>query len=74
MTGLSGLGHLECAAGASYLEPDELPLLDPESDVHDDDEGLAMDIVPESDPEDDETLLALAQDFRDGEKQAAGID
>lgn len=50
MTGLRGLGYLDRAAGASYMERDDLPLKDPESAVHDEAEELDMDVVPESDP------------------------
>jgi len=74
MVGLHGLGHLESAAAASYMESDELPSSDPDSAIHDDAEDLAMDVVPESDPEDDETLRGLVADMHAEALQASSVD
>jgi len=72
--GLHGLGRFEAAAWASYMGPDEWSPIDPESAVHDDAEGLSMDVVPESEPLGDRVLQALADDFRAEELQACSVD
>jgi len=74
MTGLRGLGYLDRAAGASYMERDDLPLKDPESAVHDEVEELGIDVVPESDPLSDRVLQALVEDLRAEALQVSGID
>lgn len=72
MSGKS-LSRLEHAARSTYMEPDELPPAAQEGEEGED-ACLSVDVVPESDPEDDETLQALVADLRAGELQAGGID
>ncbi|MDD5103295.1 MAG: hypothetical protein PHX93_02750 [Candidatus Peribacteraceae bacterium] len=69
------LGKFSRAARLIGAEMAELsPLLDGDGEKGAGDKLSDVDVVPESDPEDDETLQALVQDYGDGEKQAAGID
>jgi hypothetical protein len=74
MVGLRGLGHLESAAAASYMDPAEMSSADGDDSDVAREEDFSVDIVAESDPEDDETLRELVANMHAEELQASGVD
>ena len=73
---MPSFGSLERAARSTYMEQDDLPpaAQEGEEEGKEEDTCLSVDVVAESDPEDDPTLQELVADLRAGELQACGID